>query len=620
MAWIAPIAGAVIGAVASKQGADAANKPKNSSTNQTTTQNPWLSGVITPDIGQVLDYQRGMIQRGAPQVDAHGNITYARLPTGDEPVPQSTQNFGNPNYRPPIVGSGGQGGGGGSAGGGNNGGGLPTKAGTGGGGGTWTNAKGQVVTLGAGRKVVPASGGGGTSGGPAPGPGTPAYNDPNSILSEVARRGFAAGGTGTITGARNAMANIWGDAGQIGGSAAGGEQTGFGRYNPVLDRLTGTLEQDVADRNGRDLLLGFLGEDGRGGGGAGGAGGGSGNGGYDPYAGGGYSGGGGGGTWTGAGWTQQQPQSPASYGGVPDTMAPESYFGTQTRRMFDDPTNDADLQTVIDSMNADAQRGMYADMAQLDAASQGSGRLGGDTWKAMAGDTRRTAQESMLANSANVRLTDRQQRTQAKLAALGLIDQRDLGLLGANVQRDGYASNERISAGNNAASAAGSADQLALARRGQDLSAIGSLMDNERYSLGQLGQVGGQLSQDRLSSLGMVPGLEGVGLSGLNAALGAGGQYVDMRGQDTALKQTQIGAGTQRAAMAQQLGLWNAGSQQNAVNSYLQTLMGIGGMGGTSHTEGTNVVPGMGVSSTGAALQGALGGAAAGYGIYQQYR
>lgn len=614
--WAAIAVGAgtaIVGAYSAHQQANAANKPRAGSTDQTTTQTPYLDSTLFPDIGAVLAYQRGMANQGAPQIDAHGNVYYTPLPTADSGV----------NQTPYYGGSGGAGGAGSGAGGGGG-----ARAGRGGKGpATWVNAKGQTMTIGAGGKAVPytgqgtgnGQGAGGAAGDPGGSPSGPTptdYNDPRSISAAVARAGLAAGNTSTQTGARNLMSNIWGAAGTPGGSSGTGstEQTGYEGYNPILNRLAGTLQGNVDSSNGQaqDLLLNFLGEDRRNGAAGSGSGSGSGSGGngFGPGYGGAVS------------YINPNTGQPVGgygsgpnggYGGVPDTMADPSFFSSQTAKMFDDPKNAADLQTVIDSMNADAQRGMYADLAQLDAASQGSGRLGGDTWKSVAGDTRRTADQTMLNNAANVRLTDRAQQTAAKLQALGLINQRDLGLLDANTSR----ANAATSA---AAAGAGTAAQMAIAQRAQDLNAIQSLMQGEQFNIGQLGGVGQQLSSDRLGSLGMVPGLEGIGLSGLNQANSAAGNDVALAGQQAGIREAQIGAGAQRAALNQQAGIFNATQQQGAVNSYLQTILGIGGMGGTSHTAGVNVQPGLGISPTGSALQGALGGAATGYGLYSQYR
>lgn len=599
MSWgmVAVAAGtAIAGAVSAKQGAKAANKSKTSQTDQTTTQNPYAADRINPDIDAVLEYQRGVVQRGAPQVDRHGNVYYSPMPgVGDSTASVQAAATGRPSR------SGGGGGGSGS-------------------GGTWTNAKGQLMTTGPGGKPIAATAGGPPGAGAGGGaPAGPNLSTPQGIYGEVARRGLDAGNTATQSQARNVMSNIWGGAaGQ--GSTATGERTGFEGYNPILDRLTGTLEGDVNSRVGRDLLRGFLDENGRGGGG--GATSGSANGGgLTAPNGTRISSSGGGNFGGGRPIGPDNPFNPNGNGsGVPDTMVPESYFGAQTRKVFDEQANDAELQALIDSMNEDTERGMYQDLTQLDAAAQGTGRFGGDMWKGVSRDAREEGLQEMLKTSSQVRVGDRESRRQAKLASLGLVNQRDLGLLNANVQREGIAAGERSAGAGYAASAAAQADQLALAKRGQDLSAIGALLDTEQFSLGQLGDVGGQLSGDRLASLGMVPGLEGIGLSGLNSALGAGGGLTDLRGQDVQRQIAGQQAGIARQGMNQQMGMFNASQQQGQVNDYLRTILGIGGLGGTSHTEGTNVQPGLGVSPSGAALQGALGGAATGAGLYSMYR
>lgn len=586
MATTVAVVGALAGAYGANRQAKAANAKKSAYTDSVTTQSPYMHGELAPGLEDIINMQRQMVARGAPQVDANGNVTYAPLPGQQDAMDAAAQAV-NPSKPNRAAGKG------------------PT---------TWTNARGETMTLGAGGKAVRGTG-------TVPGVAKPAGPDlstPQGIFGEVARRGLDAGNTRTVAGARNMMDNIWGAAGRE-GSAAEGEQTGFEGYNPVLNRLTGTLEGDVNDRAGRDLLLGFLGETGRGGaanstGGGGGA--------SPPQytadgtrvASGGYH---------GAGYTTAGPggvQAAPTYSGVPDTMATPSYFGDQTRRIMDEQANEQELQTLIDAMNSDVERGMFRDLAQLDAAASGAGRFGGSTWSALNRDAREEALQEMLKTGSQVRVGDRESRRQARLAALAGVNQRDLGLLGANVQREGIAAGERASSAASGAGAAAAADQIALAKRGQDLSAIGALLENERFSLGQLGDVGGQLSSDRLGSLGMVPGLEGIGMQGLNTALGAGGGLTDLRGQDIGLRQAQIAAGLQRQGLNQQLGMYNASQQQGMVNDYLNTLRGIGGMGGTSITKGVNVQPGAGVSPTGAAVQGAVGGALAGWGAYNQYR
>lgn len=653
------VGGAVIGAAGSYLGAKESNKPRNSWTDQTTTQTPYREDLYWSDIEAVLNMQRDMVNRGPVQVGRNGELIYTANPgaapnpterrdqqldrarqeladwqagggrrtgggPGDRDIP-GHEDPGGPEFGP---GSGAHLGGAGFTKSG-------TATGTGGTGGarsagntrapeTWTNARGETMTRNAQGKAVKATGANAprpTTGGGLTAPG-PNLSTPQGIFSEVARRGLDAGNTATQNQARGVMANIWGDAAGEGGSAAGGERTGFEGYNPILDRLTGTLEGDVEDRVGRDLLLEFLNENNRGGGG------GARPGAVGP---GGTAGTGSGPLTTanvGGGIPPWHPNYPGNQGGpgtgytggVPDTMAADSFFGTQTRRMFDEQANDAELQALIDSMNEDTERGMFRDLAQLDASAQGTGRFGGGLFAGLSRDAREEALQEMNKTSSQVRIGDREARRNALLNALNQVNTRDLGLLGANVQREGIAAGERSSAAASAAAAGAQADQIALARRGQDLSALGALMDNERFSLGQLGDVGGQLSGDRLASLGMVPGLEGIGLSGINAALGAGGGLTDLRGQDIQRQIAGQQAGIARQGLDFQRGVFNAGQQQGQVNDYLRTIMGISGLGGTSRTQGQNVMPGLGVSPTGAALMGGLGGASTGYGIGQQWR
>lgn len=617
MTWFA-VGGAVVGAVGQYVAAKKANKKKTTTTDQTTVQDPYRADLIGPDIQQILDYQRGIAARGAPRVDARGNVIYDPIPTAGTPGGAAA----TPVHKTPSGGTGGAGGNTGIRYGGY----TPDQL---------INDPRLKRTLGAtalkkfqadqaSGKIAGVLPSGGGVGSPTPAPTTPAnrLTKPEDIFAEVANRGLAAGNTGTIDQARNVMGNVFGAAGGK-GSAATGEQTGFEGYNPILDRLAGTLEGDVNDRAGRDLLFGFLDETNRGGGRSGAAGGASGSTGpgglpndgsfnrpINMQA-----------IYNSAYGTPAAQAAQANTGSVPDTVGgQDTFFASQVKQMFDEKANDAELQTLIDAMNADVEKGMFRDMAQLDAAAAGSGRFGGDMWKGLSSDAREQALQEMLKTGAQVRVGDREARRQALLNALGQVNTRDLGLLGANVQREGIAAGER-SAANAASTAAGSAaDQLALAKRGQDLSAISRLMDSEQFSLGQLGDVGGQLSADRLGALGMVPGLEGIGLSGLSTALGAGGGLTDLRGQDIQQQIANRQANLQGRSLNQQLGMFNAGQGQAAVNDYLRTIMGIGGLGGTSHTTGTNVVPGLGVSTTGAAIQGAVGGAATGAGIYGQGR
>lgn len=559
---------------------------KGSTTNQTTTQTPYGNDFLQGDVNAILEMQRRAAAQGAPQIGPGGQLVYTGG-SGNKPVSAAQPAAAIPaGYR--------------------------------------KNAQGKVVPIGLGdarKNGTPLPGAKAATTPTAP-PKPAGPQTPEDIFRAVAQQGLNAGNTKTQTQARAGIENVLGAAG-----GGGPEHTGFERYNPVLDRLTNRLETSADQNNARELLLGFLNENARGGGPApatasnkrvpG-----------DPYSGRVaqqmYTPSGPGGTNTGVANFSNAGPNGGNFGGngsgVPDTMVPESFFGTQTRKMFDEQANEGELAALIDAMNKDTERGMFRDLAQLDAAAQGSGRFGGDMWKGMSRDAREEALQEMLKTSSGVRVGDRESRRQARLAALTGVNQRDLALLNANVNREQIAANERAAAHAASAAGAGSAEAARIAERGQNLQAMMGLLGNEEFNLGQLGSVGGQLSSDRLSTLGMVPGLEGIGLQGLQTALGAGGGLTDLRGQNIQQQIANQGNALARQGMNQQLGMWNAGQQQQLVNNYLGTLMNIGSMGGTSRTVGTNVVPGAGISTSGSTAMGALGGGLAGYGAYQQYR
>jgi hypothetical protein len=317
MGW-GEVVGGVIGALGSYASARQGNKPRNTTTNQTTTQTPYGQGLIAPGIEGVYNYATNLMQQGPRYISTGGH---------------------------------GGGGGGGSA--------TPVAHPHGGGGGGAAPVATQSATGGGGRRR--GGGGGGAGAGAATG-------DPISSLSnQIAQRGLAAGTDPTTQAAQLAARNILG--GQ-GGADSGG--TGYQGYNPISDALAQQLGGEVSGDDTTALLRRFLGGDyGQNGGGGGG-----GNSsssapyrvGYN-YATAGAPGASGGG-------------SGYSNGGVvPDSVANNDYYSTKVKELMDSKTNAADLQTLIDAQNADINKGLTQSMWDLDAQSQGTGRFGGDMWK-----------------------------------------------------------------------------------------------------------------------------------------------------------------------------------------------------------------------------------------------
>lgn len=609
MSWVAVavgVGGAAIGAYSSSQQASAANKPRTTTTNQTTEQLPYMGNITSPDLIAIINAQRALVNQGPSYINGPQPN---RTPTpGAAPGPYGPGgNPGSSNYTGP--GSEGLTRGGNEAGGSGRGpgdGGDPTYPGSGdtsygvntkGSTQTRVNARGQTVPV----RNPTGGAGGARAQAPAGNVGSLGNRSGNSLIEEISRQaaqqGLDAGNDPTMGAANNAVRNILGDSGRAGGTAGGAEQTGFEGYNPLADRLARNLEGQPGDADA--LLRQFMGNQG------GGAAGQGGSGGAVPTN----------QIWTGnptggtGGWDGQGGSGggPGGAGAVPDTVGgSNSYFAQQVRQLMDQGASGADVQAVIDAQSADINRGLSTNLWGLDAAAQGTGRFGGDAWAGLGNQARHDATDQMGTFASRTRLGELADRRSMQENLLGQVNARDLGAMSDATQRHGIDSASATAGAGNAASAAS-------AKRQQDLQALGMLVGHQEFNTGQLSGLADRSSTDRLSAVGMVPGLEGVNLSGLGAANQSAGNLVGLR-------QAQIAGGTARAGLNQQAQIYNAGAQQNQINDYLRTIGSIGSMGGSSHTTGTNVVPGAGISPTGAAFQGALGGGLAAYGAYQSGR
>lgn len=558
-----PIIQAGIGAAGAAASARQANKPRSSHTNQTTTQGPYAEGLIQPDIMAALDLQRQLMQRGPAQI-GRGGVSYG-WDSGSGGAAAGGGGGGSASNRNPN---------------------RPT---------TWTNARGETMTMGAGGRPVRASApvpAGGAAGGPA-GPSTP-HHSVDEWSDIIAQRGLDAGNDPTTQAAGLGVRNI------LSGQGGAGSGTGFQGYNPILDALSQHDLANLDDETATALLREFAGADNGGGGGAGGASG----------AGGGSAGTGGGGPGVpltyarSQGWFGHPPNGGGQGGNnqVPDTVGGNSsYFATQVRQLMDQGANDADIQRVIDAANADTTRAMQQDLWGLDASAQGTGRYGGDMWAGMAAGTRSDAARRMADQASQTRLNELANRRAMQQGLLSQVNTRDLGAMSDATQRYGIDSSA-------SAAGAGSAAAAELARRGQNLQALLALQQGEQVGANRLAGVGGQLSSDQLSAINQSQGLANIGLSGLNQSNSAINNLVANRGVDAQLRAAQMSANAARAGLNQQANIFNAQQGQNQIDSYFNMLRGIGGMGGYSHTEGENVQPGMGVNPYIAAAMGGYAG------------
>lgn len=569
--WVAvAIAGsAIIGGVSSYMSAEKANKPKKNYTDQTSEQLPYAPTI--DHLMKILQEQERLYGEGAPD--------YSK-----------------------ILGGGGGGGGGVGARGEEA---MElyrriAEAGMG---------AGSTPGVGFGQDAIGSIWGGDMSGGPAPEGGL----DPAMV--QAAKRfggdydkalAFAQANPQSALG-RNLAEREAAVAEYNASNPGAGAGTGFEGYNPILADLARELGGSSMDDPMR-LLMDFLGENNRsGGGGPQAAEGGGATGGRPPpgtgftlprgsSGGGGFGGGGG--------------------GNVPDTGRGQGTFQRELDRVFSEEANEEEIAAVLESMAGDIEREGFQQMADLEARAAGSGRFGGDWHSARIYDAKKAQAAEIAEITAKLRYGDLNERRQARLAALNMLNQRDVAAMSDETARAGIsASAGSASAGRDLARELAEMEN-ARALRGQDLSAIGSLMQGEQFGLSGLMGLGERLSSDRLSSLSMIPGFESLGLAGLDRSLGAAGGIAGLEEIDAASRRQ--GAASRDNARTQ-AGMLQAEAPQRLLNDYLRTVMGIGSMGGTSHTEGMNVVPGAGVSPWAAGAQGAFGGALTGAGIAGQY-
>lgn len=448
------------------------------------------------------------------------------------------------------------------------------------------------------------------AGGPAP-PANP-YTTPQAIFSATAQKGMDAGKDATTAAAQAANQRM--SEGGAAAAATGG--SGFEKYNPILDRLDKSTEgQDNA--GGQRALSAFLSQAGYGPSGPGDGGGTSGPvgpngqplniGGGSFTAGGGYQSGGGG-------------VAPV------DTAATPGTFSDYIKGLLAQKVDSKDIQGVVDASSDDAMKAYWNAARQQDAAAQGGGRFGGGSYHADLTAGQQALGKTIAGVSAGTRLTAADQLRQAQLTGAGQLNSRDIAAMNDATQRYGISSSAQ-SAG------ASIAAQQAAAYRAQNLAAIQAMLGHNEYSSSLLQGVGAQSSKDQTDSVGAAPGLAGISLAGVNAANVAGGGLVNQNQVEAqrAVGMGQVSVGRAGVALGQdQLGLardqyqtgidqFNAQAPGRAMEEYMRTILGISGSGGSTTTQGTNVVPGLGISPTGAAIQGGVGTGLAAYGAYNAY-
>lgn len=595
---------ALIGAAGSYLSAQQANRPRTTTTDQSSVQLPFLwgeQGGIANDINAILQRQRELAGlNGIQQSQAPAGWGGSVQPNTGGYRPEPGTGPGSPMSPGPAAGDGppvsNQG--------------NPPWTDTGGGPGDRPptdpkpiinprtgKAYGTAAASMAGNRAggaAPAGGMTGETGGGLQAPSGPNVSNPQAIFQQAAAAGFSQANSPMFGQGNAAISNILGASATAGGQ--GGGQTGFEGYNPILAQVAQQLMGSTRDPRGQAMLEEFLaGQQGGGGGQPG-----------PTYA---YTGGGGdprdrpagGGLGFSGGASSQG-------GGIADTMATPGFFTSQVQNAFNQGPN-PEMEALINASAADQQRLRFQQMADIDAASQGAGRLGGSTWSGL----RQSAEDESSRNLANMitgtRYQDFNDRRNYQGQLLGQVNARDIAAMNDRTNRAG------IDAQANAASASASAAAQSAAQA-QRLQAIGMLMGNENQNLGLLSDVGNRLSSDRLGATGLIGDLSNAQLAGINAATNAGAQWDQGNVAREGIRAQQQQA---NAALSFQRQQYNQALPQQQLNDYLRTIAAIGGMGGVSATSGTNVQPGAGVNPYGAAVLGGVGAGTAAYGATGRY-
>lgn len=363
--------------------------------------------------------------------------------------------------------------------------------------------------------------------------------------------------------------------------------TGFEGYNPILAGLAGTLGGSSLDEP-MNLLRGFLAERQANEGGAG-------DGSVAASGGGSFSFGSGGG----------------GGGGVPPDLGGRGTFGRELDRIFSEEANEEQLAAVLDGVAEDIRREGFAQVADLAAAESGAGRFGGSHHTAQIAEAKERQAEEIAQISAQLRFGDLNERREARLQALSLLNSREVAAMQDMTQRAG------ISASSGSA-AAGRELRRELAElenerllRGQDLQAIGAMMEGQQFGLSGLMGLGERLSNDRLAALGLIPSIEQINLGGLGQAMGAGQGLLSLEEMDARARAS-------NAANRRQIRMLELEAPQRLLNDYMRTVLGIASLGGESTVQGTNVQPGAGLNPLASGIMGGLGAGLAGAGIAGQ--
>ena len=269
-----------------------------------------------------------------------------------------------------------------------------------------------------------------------------------------------------------------------------------------------------------------------------------------------------------------------------------------------DPNN-PQLQAYLDVIN---RRGQQALQQQLDTVGDQADAVGmyGSSGQALQSSRTQAAGlqniDDSLATATYQAYGDERNRMQD---TAGLVNTRDVDAAQIQAQAAEGAANRGASSSE---AAADRALDLQLQTRGQNLSALQSLQQNNQFGLGLLGNLGTQLSSDRTSAIGQAPGIDDAQYGGLQKALGVSQAF----GQADAQAKARNAAIQWQNQNAQGVNLDSYMRRLGALGSTVQTTTNDGQLDSSGHPVGNVVDP------TGASIAGGLGAGLSAWALLSQ--
>lgn len=296
-----------------------------------------------------------------------------------------------------------------------------------------------------------------------------------------------------------------------------------------------------------------------------------------------------------------RPAQPSGQGLVPENL----------RHFFEDWEGvPPETQALLDIMQRESAEDEARAVADFEARAEGAGRLGSGAWAAGRGAVAEQLAQERESGRAGLLAGDLNERRQAALAALGLLNDRDMAEMSnatAMAAAGGAAGNARYTADLEHQAAMRGMDiqemlgsrgldlQELLGMREQNLAGVTAGLDNSYRNNALMAGLSGDLNALRMGSMGAVPGLTEASYAGLDRYLPG------LQRQDA-----NSAAAANRNAMIQ---YQNQLLPRQNLDEYMERILALNDrFASTQGTYGNPITSYMGPSTRDATIMGAIGG------------